>query len=144
MKIFLDTADLGEIRRAASAGLIDGVTTNPSLVAKVAEGDVTDMYREICGAVDGPVSLEVLAVDREHGRLRVEKVRLQKRHLKPGRRGARSGGIIEQEGFIHASNVRLVDPKSGKPSRVRFEERDGARVRVFVKSGEPVPEPAQG
>lgn len=66
MKIFLDTADLDEIRRAADAGLIDGITTNPSLVSKVAEGrDVTDMYREICEAVDGPVSLEVVAVDRE-------------------------------------------------------------------------------
>jgi transaldolase len=65
MKIFLDTADLAEIRRAADAGLIDGVTTNPSLVAKVADGDVTGMYREICEAVDGPVSLEVVAVDRD-------------------------------------------------------------------------------
>lgn len=66
MKIFLDTADLAEIRRAADAGLIDGITTNPSLVAKVAkDGDVTDMYREICEAVDGPVSLEVVAVDRD-------------------------------------------------------------------------------
>lgn len=66
MKIFLDTADLGEIRRAADAGLIDGITTNPSLVAQVAENrDVTDMYREICEAVDGPVSLEVVALDRE-------------------------------------------------------------------------------
>lgn len=66
MKIFLDTADLDEIRRATDAGLIDGITTNPSLVAKVAaDGDVTDMYREICEAVDGPVSLEVVAIDRE-------------------------------------------------------------------------------
>ncbi len=65
MKIFLDTADLTEIRRAADAGLIDGITTNPSLVAKVADGDVTGMYREICEAVDGPVSLEVVAVDRD-------------------------------------------------------------------------------
>jgi len=66
MKIFLDTADLGEIRRASDAGLIDGITTNPSLVAKVAENrDVTEMYLEICEAVDGPVSLEVLALDRE-------------------------------------------------------------------------------
>ena len=52
MKIFLDTADLSEIRRATDAGLIDGITTNPSLVAKVAEGDVSLMYREICEAVD--------------------------------------------------------------------------------------------
>lgn len=66
MKIFLDTADLDEIRRAADAGLIDGITTNPSLVAKVAvDRDVTELYREICEAVDGPVSLEVLAIDRE-------------------------------------------------------------------------------
>lgn len=66
MKIFLDTADLDEIRRADDAGLIDGITTNPSLVAKVA-GDqpVSDMYREICETVDGPVSLEVVAVDRD-------------------------------------------------------------------------------
>ncbi len=65
MKIFLDTADLAEIRRAADAGLIDGITTNPSLVAKVADGDVTSMYREICEAVDGPVSLEVVGVTKE-------------------------------------------------------------------------------
>ncbi|MDH3205039.1 MAG: fructose-6-phosphate aldolase [Gemmatimonadota bacterium] len=65
MKIFLDTADLGEIRRAADAGLIDGITTNPSLVAKVAgERDPKEIYLEICEAVDGPVSLEVVAVDR--------------------------------------------------------------------------------
>jgi transaldolase len=66
MKIFLDTADLAEIHRAADAGLIDGITTNPSLVAKVAgDRDITDLYLEICEAVDGPVSLEVIGVDRE-------------------------------------------------------------------------------
>ncbi len=66
MKIFLDTADLAEIRRAAEAGLIDGITTNPSLVAKVAgDRDITALYLEICEAVDGPVSLEVIALDRE-------------------------------------------------------------------------------
>ena len=66
MKIFLDTADLDEIRRAAEAGLIDGITTNPSLVAQVAgDRDVSEMYREICEAIDGPVSLEVVALDRE-------------------------------------------------------------------------------
>ncbi len=66
MKIFLDTADLTEIRRANDAGLIDGITTNPSLVAKVAgERDPKEIYREICETVDGPVSLEVVGVDRE-------------------------------------------------------------------------------
>jgi transaldolase len=66
MKIFLDTADLDEIRRAADAGLIDGVTTNPSLVSRVAGArDPKEIYLEICEAVHGPVSLEVVALDRE-------------------------------------------------------------------------------
>ena len=69
---------------------------------------------------------------------------MQKRHLKPGRRGARTGGIVEQEGFIDASNVMLVDPASGKPSRVRIQVVDGERVRVLASSGEPVPEPSAG
>jgi transaldolase len=66
MKIFLDTADLNEIRRAADANLIDGVTTNPSLVSKIAgDRDPKEIYLEICEAVSGPVSLEVVAVDRD-------------------------------------------------------------------------------
>ncbi len=66
MKIFLDTADLNEIRRAADAGLIDGVTTNPSLMAKVAgDRDPTDLFLDICKAVDGPVSAEVVALDKD-------------------------------------------------------------------------------
>jgi len=66
MKIFLDTADLSEIRRAADANLIDGITTNPSLVAKVAgDRDPKDLYVEICETVDGPVSAEVVGTDRD-------------------------------------------------------------------------------
>jgi transaldolase len=65
MKIFLDTADLDEIRRAADAGLIDGITTNPSLVSRIAgDRDPKEIYLEICESVDGPVSLEVVGVDR--------------------------------------------------------------------------------
>lgn len=66
MKIFLDTADLNEIRRAADAGLIDGVTTNPSLMAKVAGGrDAKEIFQEIAEIVDGPVSAEVVGLDAE-------------------------------------------------------------------------------
>lgn len=65
MKIFLDTADIAEIRRAAEANLIDGVTTNPSLVSQVGGGrDPKELYREICEAVDGPVSAEVIGTDK--------------------------------------------------------------------------------
>ena len=64
MKFFLDTADLADIRWAARAGLIDGVTTNPTLMSRDA-GDVdpNDVLKEICSLVDGPVSAEVVAVD---------------------------------------------------------------------------------
>ena len=64
MNIFLDTADTAEIRRAADADLIDGITTNPSLLAQTAgERNPEEIFLEICDLVDGPVSAEVVAVD---------------------------------------------------------------------------------
>ena len=106
------------------------------MVLHIRKGDLV----EVISGTDKGKQGRVLAVNPEKGRLRVEKVRIQKRHLKAGRKGSRTGGIIEQEGFIHASNVMLVDPQDNRPSRVRVEERDGKRIRVFVKSGDPVPE----
>lgn len=62
MKLFIDTANVSEIKEAASWGIIDGVTTNPSLIAK--EGrDFAQVVKEICTIVDGPVSAEVLSPD---------------------------------------------------------------------------------
>lgn len=62
MKFFIDTADLAEIRDLADTGLVDGVTTNPSLVAKTGR-KFLDVVREICTIVPGPVSAEVTATD---------------------------------------------------------------------------------
>ena len=101
-----------------------------------------DLVQVISGSDRGKQG-RVIAVDPEKGKVRVEKVRVQKRHLKPGRRAARTGGIIEQEGYLDISRVMLVDPSDNKPSRSRVEERDGRRVRVFARSGEPVPDPAR-
>jgi transaldolase len=64
MKIFLDTASLKEIREGAALGLVDGVTTNPSLLAKES-GDPEEILLEICKTVDGPISAEVVATDAE-------------------------------------------------------------------------------
>jgi transaldolase len=64
MKFFADTADLSEIRELAAMGLLDGVTTNPTLVAK-AGGDFKKTVKEICAIVEGPVSAEVTALDAE-------------------------------------------------------------------------------
>ncbi len=65
MKFFLDTANLEEIRRAAALGLADGVTTNPSLVAKEGKVDFKKHIGEICKIVSGPVSAEVTTADRD-------------------------------------------------------------------------------
>lgn len=62
MKFFIDTADLDEIRELAATGLVDGVTTNPSLVAKTGQ-DFIEVLKEICEVVPGPVSAEVTATD---------------------------------------------------------------------------------
>jgi len=66
MKFFIDTANLAEIKEAEDLGILDGVTTNPSLMAK--EGikghdNITNHYKTICGIVDGPVSAEVISTD---------------------------------------------------------------------------------
>ena len=64
MKFFIDTANIDEIKEADSMGMVDGVTTNPSLIAK--EGrDFEEIIKEICEIVDGPISAEVIALDTE-------------------------------------------------------------------------------
>ena len=75
MKFFIDTADIAEIRDLAATGLVDGVTTNPSLVAKSGR-NFLDVVREICEVVPGPVSAEVAATD--HATMLAEGRRLAK------------------------------------------------------------------
>src|SRR5581483_10892617 len=62
MKLFIDTADIAQIKEAWSLGIIDGVTTNPSHVAKTGRKPA-DVYRDICAVVDGPISLETVALE---------------------------------------------------------------------------------
>jgi transaldolase len=64
MKLFIDTADVAQIREAWSWGIIDGVTTNPSHVAKAGRKP-SDIYREICDIVDGPISLETVSLEAD-------------------------------------------------------------------------------
>ena len=77
MKIFIDSADLDEIREAASWGIIDGVTTNPSLIAKTGR-DFRSTIEEICQIVDGPISAE--CVEMEHEAMLAEARELAKIH----------------------------------------------------------------
>ena len=64
MKFFVDTADINDIRELADTGLLDGVTTNPSLIHKSGR-DFLEVVKEICAVVDGPVSAEVVAMDHQ-------------------------------------------------------------------------------
>lgn len=64
MKIFIDTANIGEIKEALSWGVIDGVTTNPTLISRENRNFDT-LIREICSLVDGPISVEVISLDAE-------------------------------------------------------------------------------
>ena len=110
------------------------------MASRIRKGDLVQV---IAGADKGRQG-RVMAVDRKGGRVRVEKVRVQKRHLKPGRKLARTGGILEREGHIHVSNVMLVDPGTHRGARIRIErDETGRRVRVFASSGTRVPEPTR-
>ncbi len=71
----------------------------------------------------------------KEGKVIVAGVNVAARHRKPSQTNPQ-GGIERREAPLHASKVALEDPKTGKPTRVRFEERDGKKVRVAVKSGE--------
>jgi large subunit ribosomal protein L24 len=82
---------------------------------------------------------KVARVLPEDDRVVVEGVNMIKRHQRPTPRNP-SGGIIEREQPIHASKVMPVDPKTGKPTRVRFKTLEsGKKIRIAVKSGEEIP-----
>jgi large subunit ribosomal protein L24 len=81
-----------------------------------------------------PYRGKVIAVDARRGKVKVEGAMMVKRHVKPMPQLNREGGIKEKEAWVDISNVAIVDPQTGKPTRVRFEIRDGKKVRV-AKSG---------
>ena len=87
-----------------------------------------------------PYRGRVIEVDARNGKVKVEGAAIVKRHQKAVPQMNREGGIIEREGWVDASNVAIVDPDSGKPTRVKLEVRDGQKVRV-AKSGKVIPEP---
>ena len=80
---------------------------------------------------------KVLSVDPAQNRAIVEGVNLVSRHTKPNAKQPQ-GGIIKQEAPIHISNINLIDPKSGKPTRVGFKVEGDKKVRIAKKSGEEI------
>jgi large subunit ribosomal protein L24 len=97
-----------------------------------------DMVKVISGKDRGKTG-RVLRVDRANQRVFVEGLNIRKRHIKP--RGLRDtqrqqeiGGVVESEGPIHVSNVMLIDPKSGDPTRVGVRREGGRRIRIAKRS----------
>src|SRR5687767_11801988 len=88
-----------------------------------------------------PYRGRVIEVDARQGKVKVEGGMIVKRHRKPVPQMNREGGIREQEAWVNISNVALIDPETGKPTKVKYEFRDGKRVRV-AKSGKVIPENA--
>jgi large subunit ribosomal protein L24 len=87
-----------------------------------------------------PYRGRVIEVDARNGKVRVEGAAIYKRHQKPQPQLNREGGIIEREGWVNVSNVAVVDPDTGKATRVKIELREGKKVRI-AKSGQVIAEP---
>lgn len=109
MKIFIDTANVEEIRKAAALGVLDGVTTNPSLIAR--EGrDLKEVIEEICGIVDGPISAEVISLEAD--KMVQEGRELAKLHknivikIPMCEEGLKAVSILSKEGI--KTNVTLI------------------------------------
>lgn len=92
-----------------------------------------DKVKVITGKSRGQVGT-IVRVLVEENKVVLDGINLVKKHKKPAGQN-RAGQIIDKPMPIHASNVMLVDAKTGKPTRIRIERKDGKRVRVAVKSG---------
>ena len=146
MKFFVDTADVAEIKELAATGLLDGVTTNPTLVAKAGR-DFKEIIKEICAAVPGPVSAEVAATDYDgmmreaevlrkdrqerHDQGAVDDGRPQSLQGADGRRddGQRHAVLFGQSGVAGGEGGRDVRLAFHRPARRYRPQRHGRDPR---------------
>jgi transaldolase len=144
MKIFIDTANVEEIKKAAAFGILDGVTTNPSLIAK--EGrDLKEVIEEICSIVDGPISAEVISLEADK---MVEEARvLVKLHknivikIPMCAEGLKAVSILSKEGIktnvtlIFSAQQALLAAKSGasfvSPFMGRLDDIGNGGIQVI-------------
>ncbi len=99
---------------------------------KIKKGDNV----EVISGKDAGKRGRVLRVDRDRGRVVIEGVAMIKRHTRPNPQKKIQGGIVEREAAIHASNVMVVSPDSGRPTRVSYKILDdGRKVRVSKVDG---------
>ena len=102
--------------------------------AKIRKGDQVVV---LAGKDKGKTGEVIRSIPKDN-KVVVSGVNVHARHRKPSQLNPQ-GGIERKEAPLHVSNVAIADPKTGAPTRVRFEERDGRKVRVAAKSGELIP-----
>ena len=124
------------------------VKTQPkkgTIRAKIKKGDTVvfiagrDYNRFDANGNRTPHRGKVIQVDPRNGKVKVEGAGIIKKHQKAVPQLNKEGGIIEKESWIDISNVALIDPETGKPTRVKYQTgEDGKKVRVAVKSGKEI------
>lgn len=120
--------------------------TKGTIRAKIKKGDTVvfiagkEYARYDSNGKRNPFRGQVIAVDPRNGKVKVEGAMIVKKHRKAVPQMGIEGGIIEKEAWVDISNVALIDPESGKPTRVRYEVKDGKKVRVAVGSGKVIGE----
>jgi len=149
MKIFIDTANVDEIRKAAEFGILDGVTTNPSLIAK--EGrDLKEVIEEICNIVDGPISAEVISLNADE--MVVEARELIKLHknvvikIPMCAEGLKAVSVLSKEGvrtnvtLIFSAQQALLAAKAGasyvSPFMGRLDDIGNGGIQVIADIAE--------
>ena len=93
-----------------------------------------DKVMVITGKDKGKTGVVLTAFPKQD-RVLVEGVNVVKKHMKPNQLNPQ-GGIVDQEAAIHVSNVMVIDPKTGEPTRVGYKVEDGKKIRIAKKSGE--------
>lgn len=123
-------------------------TKKGTIRAKIKKGDSVvfiagkEYARYDSNGKRNPFRGQVIAVDPRNGKVKVEGAAIIKKHRKAVPQLNVEGGIIEKEAWVDMSNVALIDPETGKPTRVKYEIRDGKKVRV-AKSGKIIGETAE-
>ena|SRR3982750_2544341 len=119
--------------------------TKGAVKSKIKRGDQVvfiagkEYNRYDSGGKRQPFRGRVIEVDARNGKVKVEGAMIVKRHRKAVPQMNVEGGIKEQEAWVNISNIAIIDPETGAPTRVKYEVRDGRKVRV-AKSGKIIPE----